>query len=133
MRDRLSRKGNNMTDDSTNTAVPGSLDPGVRRRRVIYISELTVLGLLTTAAIRNQFLSVPLPLGLPETARVVGVWSDWTRNAFAFVVEDASFDEVPAAVALPEMQLHWHCVEVELKSPNDQAEPLPPDGERGRH
>jgi hypothetical protein len=111
------------TDIQTTDAPPGSIDPVVRRRRVIYVPENYVLALLGRGLIHNQFIRVPEPLGLPETARVVGVWSDWQRNAFGLVVQDPSFEEVPEAIMLPEMQVQWSYVEVAIKSPNSGAQP----------
>jgi hypothetical protein len=110
------------TDNQTAEARADSLQQVVRRRRVIYVPENYVLALLSRGLVHNQFIRVPEPLGLPDTARVVGVWSDWSRNAFGIVVQDPTFEEVPEAVMLPEMQVQWSYVEVAVKSPNDQAE-----------
>lgn len=92
-----------------------------RRRRVIYVSENYVVALLSRGLVHHEFIRVPEPLGLPDTARVVGVWSDWQRNAFAIVVEDPSFDEVPEAIMLPEMQVQWSYVEVAVQPPNPEV------------
>jgi hypothetical protein len=109
------------TMTETETPKPVLLDPVVRRRRIIYVPENYVLALLSRGLVCNQFIRVPEPLGLPETARVVGVWSDWQRNAFGIVVQDPSFEEVPEAIMLPEMQVQWSYVEVVVKSPNSQV------------
>ena len=106
--------------NETETPKPVLLDPVVRRRRVIYVPENYVLDFLSRGLVHNQFIRVPEPLGLPATARVVGVWSDWSRNAFGIVVQDPSFEEVPEAVMLPEMVVQWSYVEVAVKSPNTE-------------
>lgn len=85
-----------------------------RRRKVIYVPENYVLAMLSRAWQRNQFITVPDPVELPETAWVVGVWSDFSRNAFALVVEDESFEEVPESVMVPELQITWSTVELAL-------------------
>lgn len=95
-----------------------SAKKSVRRRRVVYVPESYVLYLLSRGMVQQRFVRMPTPLGLPDTARVVGVWSDWQRNAFGIVVEDPSFDEVPEGEMLPEMQVEWSYVEIALKSPN---------------
>ena len=95
-----------------------ALHPLGRRRRVIYVPENYILALLSRGQVHNQGIRVPEPLGLPETARVVGVWSDWARNAFGIVVEDPSFEEVPEGITLPEMRVQWSYVEIAIKSPN---------------
>ena len=113
-----------MQDQQSKTEGPAAvaLAPPVRRLRVIYIPENYVLALLSRGLIHNQFIRVPEPLGLPETARVVGVWSDWARNSFNIVVQDPSFEEVPEGVTLPEMRVQWSYLEVAVKSPDKKRE-----------
>jgi len=89
-----------------------------RRRRVIYVPENYVLALLSRGLWHNQYVRVPEPLGVPETARMVGVWTDYSRNAFALVVEDASFEETPEGLMLPEMRVEWSVVELATKPPS---------------
>jgi len=113
-----------MTPETNETAPPNPvlLNPAARRLRIIYVPENYVLALLSRGLVCNQFIRVPEPIGLPETARAVGVWSDWQRNAFAIVVQDPSFGEVPEAIMLPEMQVRWSYVEVAVKSPNESLD-----------
>ncbi len=108
------------TDNQTAAQCADALQQAHRRRRVIYVPENYVLALLSRGLVENQVIRVPEPLGLPSTAQVVGVWNDWSRNAFAMVVQDPSFEEVSEAVMLPEMQLQWSYVEVAIKL-RDQA------------
>lgn len=89
-----------------------------RRRKVIYVAEKDVLSMLSMDLMFNQHIRIPEPLGLPETAKAIGVWSDWHRNAFGIVVEDPSFDVVPEGDRLPEIEVRWRYVEVDVKSKN---------------
>lgn len=110
-------------DNQNGNAKAGSLDSMVRRRRVINVPEDYVLALLSRGLVHGQFILVPEPLGLPDTARVVGVWNDWARMAWVIVVQDPSFDEVPDAGLIPEMKVRWSYVEVAVKAPNPQPSP----------
>lgn len=107
-----------------NTEKTGT-NPNFRRRAVIYVPERYVLALLSRGLVHNQFIRVPEPMGLPATAKIIGVWNEWTRNAFGIVVEDPSFQEVPEGMMLPEKTVQWVDVEVAIKTPNAESQTQP--------
>lgn len=72
-----------------------------RRNRLIYVPEDYVLKLLFRGS------QVPTPIGIPKTARCVGVWSDYKRNSFAIVLQDDSFEDVAIGLPIPEMEITW--------------------------
>lgn len=86
-----------------------------RRKRVFYVPENYVLQLLSRGLAKHNVIMVPEPLGLPDTASVVGVWSDWSRNAFAVVVHDQSFDDVPDGEVIPEIKIDWSYAHLAIK------------------
>lgn len=101
----------------------GAIGSGLHnRRKLMRIPTQYVLSLLSRGLLRNQYINVLEPVGLPETAVAIGVWPDYQYDAFAVIVEDASFDEVPEGVACPEIEVKWTLVEQQIR-PNSSDEP----------
>jgi|SRR3990167_6084915 len=86
------------------------------RRRVIMIPTGYVLELFSRGLLSNEYIKVPEPLGLPKTANAVGIWHDYQYDAFALVVEDASFDVTPAGCQYPSMEVKWHTVRRKIET-----------------
>jgi len=85
------------------------------RRKIVYVPCDFVRDLLTRGLTRGPCLNIPEPVGLPETARTMGVWYDASRNSFAFVVEDESFEETPEGCEFPVHEVQWRTVVFAIK------------------
>jgi hypothetical protein len=81
------------------------------RKKVVFVPQDYVLRMFSGVFADCRCVRLPKALGLPDTARVVGVWEDFARASFAFVVEDPSFDEVPIGGRFPEIEVDWVVVE----------------------
>jgi hypothetical protein len=82
------------------------------RRKVMFVSQSYVGKLLSRGFNCCEFIAMPEPFGLPPTAKLVGVWNDYQRNAFSLVFEDASFEEVPEGLMCPEINVKWESIKV---------------------
>lgn len=78
----------------------------------MFVPQSYVGGILSRGFNGNDFIVLPEPLGLPITAKLVGVWNDYQRNAFSLVFEDASFEEVPEGLMSPEINVKWENIKV---------------------
>lgn len=86
-----------------------------RRRKLVIIPLERAFNLLTRCHLRQTHVMLPEPVGLPETARVIGsmLWFDKDRDfSIAFQVVDESFDEMPDSPYPPELHINWTVVEV---------------------
>lgn len=90
-----------------------------RRAVIIFVPENFILQCLRGYPINLQFIRVP-KCNIPDTARVMGVHHDYQRNAWAMVVEDASFEAVAEGMMLPELAVEWNMVELEIKNQNSE-------------
>lgn len=91
------------------------------RRKILFVPPNFIAALLSRGLVRNQFFCIPEPLGLPETARVAGVHTDYERGSIALVIEDESFEEVVAGMAYPRLEVQWGTHEVLLKPLSAEA------------
>lgn len=98
-----------------------------RRVKVLYISHRRTLTLFTQHQKGVSYVNVPQPLGLPEGYKVRSVFPDYTRDAFGFIIEHPSFDEVPDGVCAPEIEVTFESVQLPLQpSPtwcNEHSQP----------
>ncbi len=88
--------------------------PNKRRRRVLHAPHQFVVHLLSRGLRRGPRLILPEPVGLPATANVVGVYTDYSRDSFAIVVEDEAFEEVPDGFSIPELEVRWTVIELPI-------------------
>lgn len=79
------------------------------RRKIILVPYHLVLNLLCNNA---QVFFVPEAVGMPRSAKVLSVYSAPERDAFGFIVEDASFEEIPEGMKAPELKIEWRCVDL---------------------
>ena len=81
---------------------------------MVFVPEVFIRDLLSNGLRHSTYVTLPEPLGLPTTAHMVGVWPEYSRNAFALVVEDESFEEVPEGSMLPEIPVKWGTVKLAI-------------------
>jgi hypothetical protein len=83
-----------------------------RRRQVMFVPTRYVSALFARGLVRDKFMIIPEPLGLPEDTETVGCWHDWSRDAFAILVQHPSFAPVPEGCCAPELTICWQTVEL---------------------
>lgn len=54
-----------------------------------------------------QYFRMPLPVGIPKTARVLSVHHDVNNRSLAVMLEDESFEEVPEGERAPSVHFYW--------------------------
>lgn len=85
-------------------------NPNIRRRKVVFVPERFILTFFN----RSEFLNLPIPANLPPDVRAISAHHDFLRNAFAVVIEHESFEEVNEAVQLPEVEIIWWTVKLDV-------------------
>lgn len=84
------------------------------RCRRVSIPENHLIFLFARGFRRNEWLTIPEPVGLPETALVLGTYPDSSRRAFTFVVQDPSFEPVPEGLEIPFIEVNWIPVRIRI-------------------
>lgn len=75
-------------------------------RRIYRIPHAHILNLVRIAGIQgNGAVIIPRPLDLPEGAKVCSVQSNYSAQAFDYVVEHETFAAVPECEMLPVVKL----------------------------
>lgn len=79
------------------------------RRKIILVPPHLVLNLLCN---ESKVFFVPVAVGMPVSSQVLSVYYSAERDAFGFIVEDASFEEIPEGMKAPELKIEWRCVDL---------------------
>lgn len=115
-----------------------NLFPKIQERRyaVLIVPQSAMFELLTqTINLRDTFIALR-PANIPKTAKVINTFQVPERSAFAFVLEDESFREVPEGMLYPEIAFNFEQVKVTpLRAANEPFLPTdtphPPYNEKG--
>jgi len=83
------------------------------RRKLVAVPHKRALQLLFASKSLQTYVCVP-EADLPEGVIVLGVHTDFIRNAFVFEVCHASFDEIPEGVEAPFITVNWTFVDLAL-------------------
>jgi hypothetical protein len=65
---------------------------------------------------RGKFILLPTPLNIPSDAEVSGMYVNYERRSFDFVVKHDSFDPVKEGCMPPRVSCNFDAVPVELAS-----------------
>lgn len=76
-----------------------------------------LIGLLSRGLTRNEYITIPEPVGLPAGAVGVSVHTEYQYNAVAVIVEHESFDEVPEGCMYPTIEVTWKTRKVKTEKP----------------
>jgi hypothetical protein len=94
--------------------------PEPKRLKLLLLDPGYVLFVFNQGLLKQSegisFLKVPKPLGLPRSARVTAVHYDYSWASFVMVVEDDSFEEVPAGEMIPQIKVVWSLYEMAVKT-----------------
>jgi hypothetical protein len=95
-------------------------DPNERRRKRLYVDEERLfVFLMQTRFDANAVTHIALPwaLKLPEDVQVIGVWHDFMRRSFCFMLQSATFDEVHECCEAPWVDVEWEYLKATVERP----------------
>ena len=84
------------------------------RTRLLYLDPDYVGRVFSRGLLRNKYINLPEPIGLPLTAWVRSVHYDFCRNSLVMVIEDQSFEEVKPGELSPEIRVLWQTIELPM-------------------
>lgn len=108
--DKAARAGDPTKGFPAGESGEASAHPLYRRKKILLVPNQYVADLFSRGLLSGEYVNVPEPVGLPTTARVMGVWADYHTDSFAILIEDASFDKIAEACEYPKIEVTWRTV-----------------------